>query len=70
MYISLVGQVYLYFFSVLASKSGFENIYSCESSEVMCEIQRKVLCANNVDSIKLMNTMSTNLEVGKDIKER
>lgn len=56
--------------SLLATTSGFQKVYSCETSNVMCDIQQKILAANSGNAVNLITKMSSDLKVGQDISER
>ena len=55
---------------MFAAKAGFERIYSCEVSDVMCDLQKEILLVNEVSNTRLINKMSTLLEIPKDIDDR
>lgn len=51
-------------FSLVADKIGFDKIYSCEASEVMCDIQNKCFDANNsTEHVQVINEYSTNINI-------
>lgn len=54
----------------MATTSGFQKVYSCETSNVMCDIQQKILAANSGNAVNLITKMSSDLKVGQDISER
>ena len=58
-------------FSLFANDIGFSSIYSCESSEAMYEIQKKVLRSNRADNkISVIPKHSSDIKITKDIPKR
>eukprot|EP00794_Sanderia_malayensis_P007289 gene7289-8103_t len=57
--------------SLFAAESGARSIFACECSDVMLDISKNVIAETKYKNhIKIINKMSTDLEIGNDVNER
>ncbi|MBZ4018702.1 hypothetical protein CCS38_23780 [Streptomyces purpurogeneiscleroticus] len=52
-------------------RAGASHVYTCEANPLLAEIARQTVAANGMsDAITVLNTLSTDLEVGRDLPRK